>query len=140
MASTRVTIIDEERRHELPATPDGEDLWLDAAELAATGWQRKAAGLCRGALCVPLPTGRQDDLVRTGGAVNLAALARLRGQPVVHDQTSTVWLFDPPASTQQHLRETLIAPDFTLPDLEGRPHPLAAERGKKVLLVSWASW
>lgn len=35
---------------------------------------------------------------------------------------------------------SLEAPDFTLPDLEGRPHTLAAHRGKKVLLVAYASW
>ena len=32
------------------------------------------------------------------------------------------------------------APDFTLPDLEGRLHSLSEHRGKKVLLVTWASW
>ena len=32
------------------------------------------------------------------------------------------------------------APDFTLPDLDGRPHTLSGHRGKKILLVAWASW
>ena len=32
------------------------------------------------------------------------------------------------------------APNFTLPDLNGRVHSLADFRGKKVLLVTWASW
>jgi len=139
MVSTPVTIFDEEAVREVIATPDGEDLWVDAAALPASGWERKPAGLCRDALCVPIPPG-QADLVRADGAVNLAALARVRAQPVVHDDTGTLWLFDPPASTQEHLRAALLAPDFTLPDLEGRPHALAAERGKKVLLASWASW
>ncbi len=35
---------------------------------------------------------------------------------------------------------SLEAPDFTLPDLEGRPHSLSEYRGKKVLLVAYASW
>jgi peroxiredoxin len=34
----------------------------------------------------------------------------------------------------------LTAPDFTLPDLAGKPHTLSHLRGKKVLLVTWASW
>ena len=140
MTSRRVTILDEAAVHELSADPAGEDLWVGAAELPATGWERKPAGLCRGELCVPLPAGRQAELVRADGAVNLTALARLRAQPVVHDEARTVWLFDQPASAQERLRASLLAPDFTLPDLDGRPHTLAAERGKKVLLASWASW
>ena len=32
------------------------------------------------------------------------------------------------------------APDFTLPDAAGRLHRLSEHRGKKVLLVTWASW
>ena len=32
------------------------------------------------------------------------------------------------------------APDFTLPDLEGRQHSLSDYRGRKVFLASWASW
>ena len=32
------------------------------------------------------------------------------------------------------------APDFTLPDSTGRMHRLSDHRGKKVLLVTWASW
>jgi len=32
------------------------------------------------------------------------------------------------------------APDFALPDLAGRTHTLAEHRGKKILLVAWASW
>ena len=35
---------------------------------------------------------------------------------------------------------SLEAPDFTLPDLDGRRHTLVEHRGKKVLLVAYASW
>jgi len=35
---------------------------------------------------------------------------------------------------------SLEAPDFTLPDLDGKLHSLSDYRGKKVLLMSWASW
>ena len=40
---------------------------------------------------------------------------------------------------RQEALASLIAPDFTLPDLDGRPHTLSAHRGKKVFLVAWAS-
>ncbi|MBI3635877.1 MAG: cytochrome C biogenesis protein, partial [Candidatus Rokubacteria bacterium] len=36
--------------------------------------------------------------------------------------------------------QSLEAPDFRLPDLEGRLHTLAQYRGRKIFLVSWASW
>jgi len=32
------------------------------------------------------------------------------------------------------------APDFTLPDLDGKLHSLSDHRGKKVLLIAYASW
>ena len=32
------------------------------------------------------------------------------------------------------------APDFTLPDLAGQMHTLSSFRGKKVLLIAYASW
>ena len=35
---------------------------------------------------------------------------------------------------------SMEAPDFTLPDLEGHLHSLRDQRGKKTLLIAWASW
>jgi peroxiredoxin len=35
---------------------------------------------------------------------------------------------------------SLEAPDFALPDLDGKMHSLSDYRGKKVFVVSWASW
>jgi hypothetical protein len=32
------------------------------------------------------------------------------------------------------------APDFTLPDLDGRMHSLSDYRGRKVVLLTWASF
>jgi peroxiredoxin len=36
--------------------------------------------------------------------------------------------------------ESRIAPEFAVPDRTGRPVRLSQFRGKKVLLVTWASW
>lgn len=33
-----------------------------------------------------------------------------------------------------------VAPDFTLPDLEGTPHRLHDLKGQAVLLVFWTTW
>jgi peroxiredoxin len=52
---------------------------------------------------------------------------------------------DPKILEERRLREPLregdMAPDFTFPDLEGKPVSLSDYRGKKVVLVNvWATW
>lgn len=46
----------------------------------------------------------------------------------------------PPAETLVEARQGEPAPDFTLTDLEGKAHSLAAYRGRPVILYFWASW
>jgi peroxiredoxin len=58
---------------------------------------------------------------------------------VAHDATLETWYFGLRSDQRQQL-SSLQAPDFTLPDLQGKPHRLSDFRGKKVLLVTWASW
>jgi hypothetical protein len=120
------------------AVAAGDDLWLSAGTLAAaTGWDLKPEGLCRDDVCLPAAPGTS---LRSGDEINLTALARLLGQPVLQDRAHGVWCFGDAVAEPRQPRETLNAPDFTLPDLEGRPHSLSDYRGRKVFLVSWASW
>jgi len=92
-------------------------------------------------VCVPIPTERAGDFLRAHGSqFNLAAFAGLLNQPAVHDDTHGVWFFAEAASSRSDALRSLQAPDFTLPDLDGTLHSLSAYRGKKILLVSWASW
>lgn len=124
------------------ATADGNNLWLSLEELkAATGWELKPQGACLADVCVPIPVGHEAEFLRASGKqFNLAALARLRGQPVAHNDAHAVWFFGETASTRSNALASLQAPDFTLPDLDGRLHSLSDYRGKKILLTSWASW
>jgi hypothetical protein len=118
-----------------------EDLWLSLDDLtAATGWERKPQGLCRGERCVPIPPDRKAAFVSSDEHFNLAEFARYLEQPIVHDDTADVWLFGEAASTRRDALRSLDAPDFRLPDLDGTLHALSDYRGKKVLLLSWASW
>ena len=118
----------------------GDALWLSAAEAeAATGWVAKTEGLCWGEVCVPLPAGREREFVR-GSRVNVAALWRHLGRPVAHSERGHVWALGDSARDRAATLYSLEAPDFTLPDPSGQPHSLSDYRGKKVFLVTWASW
>lgn len=143
-----ITILHEQRTTDLPSAqagpPDGT-LWLDAAGVeAATGWQWKPEGLCRGEVCLPLPPAARAGLVRQppGQApqLDLAAMWRHTGQPVVHDDARSTWVLGTGAAQRADALQSLDAPDFSLPDLAGVPHRLSDLRGRKVLLATWASW
>jgi len=119
---------------------DDNNLWISNADLTrATGWELKPQGACLSDRCVPIPAGRESEFVRPG-SFNLSAFARHLGQPSVYDKQHSLWSFsDSPDEIGDRL-SSLEAPDFTLPDLDGKLHSLSDYRGKKVLLMSWASW
>ena len=62
------------------------------------------------------------------------------GLPAAHDGKNAVWYFDPLSEDQDGYLKSLLAPDFKLPDVDGKLHSLSEFRGKKVLLITWASW
>lgn len=136
-----ITVLHDQRQTHWPdGAADGEALWLDAAAVeAATGWAWKPEGLCRDAVCVPLPRGADAGVVREG-RLDLAAMWRRSGQPVVHDAASRTWVLGGGASQRGAALASGLAPDFELPDLQGRRHRLSQYRGRKVLLATWASW
>ena len=115
-------------------------LWLSADDLKrVSGWEFKPQGFCKGDVCVPVPDARKGEFVE-GQRYNLAALAGLLGQPVVTDAEFNAWCFGEAAAERKRMLTSLDAPDFSLPDLDGRMHSLSDYRGKKVFVVSWASW
>ena len=115
-------------------------VWLSAGDFKrVSGFERKPEGFCKGELCYPVPPARKAAF-ESGGRFNLAALAELIGQPVVSDTAHQVWCFGEASENRRRALTSLDAPDFSLPDLDGRMHSLSEHRGKKVLLVSWASW
>jgi hypothetical protein len=141
MAKNSLTLIYGERANELNSVEvRGEQLWLDAPEMAAiSGWAKKPEGFCKGEICVPVPPSREAEFV-AGGRSNLAALAELMGQPIVKDDALRVWSIGESAAERKRALTSLDAPDFALPDASGATHRLSQYRGKKVLLASWASW
>jgi hypothetical protein len=101
---------------------------------AATGWDPKPQGLCQGEVCVPAPGVRRDD-----GSIDVLAAAERLGMPVVRDDEHRVMGIGP-GSTTGHTLSTAAAPDPELIDRHGAPFRLSSLRGRKVLLVAWASY
>lgn len=126
-----------------PAEP-AKDLWVTMEDLKrATRFVVKPQGVCRDELCFPLPKLRKAEFIARRGAVtwfNLSAFARLTRQPVAFDDKQRVWYFGPRPQAINEQLASLEAPDFTLPDMSGKRHSLSDFRGKKVLLLTWASW
>ena len=117
-----------------------EDLWISPRELElATGWAMKPEGFCMGDVCVPVPAENRSRYV-DGDRVNAAAFWRRLGNPIVHDASGEIWALGTGAADRAASLLSLEAPDFALPDLSGATHTLSDHRGKKVLLVTWASW
>jgi hypothetical protein len=59
--------------------------------------------------------------------------------PLVHDTDAGVWALGP-GTTSGRVLSTAIAPDPGLIDRRGEPFRLSSLRGRKVLLVAWASY
>jgi hypothetical protein len=121
-----------------------QDLWVTFADLTrATGFEVKPQGVCRRELCFPIPSSRTSEFLSKRGNLNwfnISVFARLLKQPVARDASLNAWYFGPRPATQNEFLSSLEAPNFTLPDMNGKQHSLADFRGKKVLIVTWASW
>lgn len=98
------------------------DLW---------GWEVKTQGACKGDVCVQLP--QRDD-----GQVDVVDLAGRLGMAVAHDQELDIWTIGPIGGGR--FLDSAVCPDIVLPDLDGNSFSVSTLRGKKVLLVAWASW
>lgn len=141
----RRTVIYDKRTTEVappPAALPADDLWVTLPDLKrATGFVIKPQGVCRDELCFPIPKARRSVFLSKQRSItwfNLSEFARLLRQPVAREKE--VWYFGPRHDEQNSFIGSLIAPDFKLPDMNGRPHSLSDFRGKKVLLLTWASW
>ena len=146
MKEIRSTVIYDDVATEInSAGADAGHLWLTTDDLArATRFELKPQGVCRDELCFPLPEARRQEFVRNGSGktwFSLTAFAELMQQPVAHEDAAdfSTWYFGLRSGQRQELA-SLQAPDFTLPDIDGKLHSLSDFRGRKVFLVTWASW
>jgi len=108
----------------------------DALE-AATGWDLRAEGLCRGDVCVPR---RDGDGLLVDDRVDLAAFASLVRRPLAYDADSRIAVLADAPDDRAAAFDARVAPAWTLPDLDGNRVSSADFAGRKKLLVAWASW
>ena len=146
MKQVRPTVIYDDVAVEIDsAETDASHLWLTTEDLSrATKFELKTQGVCRDEKCFPLPEARRQEFVHQDSGktwFNLTAFAELVDQPVARENSSdlSAWYFGLRSDQRQGLA-SLLAPDFTLPDINGKLHSLSDFRGKRVFLVTWASW
>lgn len=138
MAGTRIELLDEDRLTEVDGAVSGGSLRVAPEGLeAALGWHLEAEGLCRGDVCVPVAD--HAGLIDEHG-IDLARFAELIGRPVALDTEHGCISVGTSALEHGAALRSGVAPDFSLPDLAGRRHTLSEQRGKKVLLIAYASW
>jgi hypothetical protein len=133
-----LTIIDAGRAVDVDARVEGGRVLLSPEALReALGWELHEGTLCNDTMCVPLPAGSS---LAAGGPLDLAEVAGVLDRPLALDTGEGAAYLGASARERADALASLIAPDYTLPDLAGRPYTLSEHRGKKVLLVVWASW
>ncbi|HET9958799.1 MAG TPA: redoxin domain-containing protein [Polyangiaceae bacterium] len=122
------------------AIAEGDRLWLDQLDFErATGWSWKPYGLCRGDTCIPIPRGSERPSA-LGDLIDVAELWRSLAWPIVRNGSSHFWVLGEGARIRADSLVSLEAPEFALPSIDGQLHRLSEFRGRKVFLVTWASW
>jgi hypothetical protein len=119
-----------------PDPAKGDALWIQKSDLPRiNGFELKPQGACREDVCIPIPAA-----MTRGNTFNVTAFAQRVGQRVVADRGSRVWSFGEIPVVRGAYLESRMAPEVSMPDRKGRTVALSQFRGKKVLLVTWASW
>ena len=132
------TLIHDGQSQALDASVESGRVALAASVVEqALGWQLKPEGLCQGDVCVPV---RDRDALLSQRGIDLEVLAKTLGRPLALDAEAGAAALGTSASDISEQLASLEAPDFSLPDLAGTLHTLSEHRGKKVLLIAYASW
>ena len=141
--TAKITVLARERTLVIDrALVDGQALWVPKEHVEAiTGFALKPQGLCAGEICIPIPTGADWLLEHDGSTYfNVTCFAEKVDQVFAQDAEHNVWSFTAVPTVQTSPLMAGEAPDFALPDRTGKIVRLSDFRGKKVLILSWASW
>jgi len=134
---TQITVIDESGSHAFEQVVFGK-LGVSADDFArATGWTLKTEGLCKGDVCVPV---RDTEAMSNGAAIDVAEFVRVTERNMVVDSSRNVVAVGEQASSRAASMATLDAPNFTLPDINGKLVSLSDFANRKKLILAWSSW
>jgi len=124
--------------------PDATELWVTPEDLTRINdFVLKPQGACLAELCIPILQDRDSDMFVTRanqGWLNFSGLADKLQQASMTDYNDGIWSFGTMPLERQSFFRAGEAPDFELPDRDGNIVKLSDFRGKKVLLLTWASW
>ena len=138
--TTTFAVIEDGKTHEVEVSSASGEIRITPAALeSALGWTLEPEGLCRGEVCIPVPTAGHATLSNDDG-IDLEAFAQLLDLPLALDREEQAACIGRSAVDQASTLASGEAPDFSLPDLDGKLHSLSEHRGKKVLLIAYASW
>jgi hypothetical protein len=111
-----------------------QNLWVQKQDLPRINeFEVKPQGACRADVCIPL-----SKTLKNGDWFNLTGFANKIGETVVTDQN--VYSFGEIPVLRGSFYNSRIAPDFAVPDRKGKVVHLSDFRGKKTLVITWASW
>lgn len=100
-----------------------------------SGWEIKPEGACKDEVCVPLPALEPD----AEGRIDVTVVAERLGMPIAHDESHGLWSLGP-RSGDRRVLDSARMPDLALPDFDGNTFDIASLRGRRVVLIAWASW
>ena len=111
-----------------------QNLWVQSKDLPRINeFEVKPQGACRADVCIPL-----SKTLKNGDWFNLTGFAKKIGETVVFDQN--IYSFGEIPVLRGGFYNSRIAPDFAVPDRKGKIVHLSDFRGKKTLVITWASW
>ena len=150
MVSRRITVLDEGVAEVDVVVRGDDDVLLPASDLVALlGWELKPEGLCRGDVCVPVRDRSSVEIDGTDGShgtddpdggVSLRGVATALDRPLVVDLDAGVAAIGPSRSSRRQALAGGPLPDLALPDIDGEVLDLASLRGRKAVVVAFATW
>ena len=135
-----VEVLYQGRVTSLEGARSGASLLIRPDDLTrVSGFELKPEGACHEDTCIPLPSGMlvdKDDVQW----FDLSAFADHLGQAYVADAETSVWSFAEMPLKRESMLVDAIAPDFAVKDRQGRLVSKDSLKGKKAMIVTWASW